>query len=161
MGLSYPGASVSGERPLFDLLMDQHALPEKVFSLYLTQKPDQPGSTLLLGGIDRKFHMDEITFYPVEKPYVFWMLNISSVYLRETALSAASAAHRRVLITLCDEQTRRLGCRAVIDSGTSVISGPSGNASLLACLLARLLAWVVELIGFIRCHQQAGRSFVR
>lgn len=125
VGLSYAGASVSRQRPLFDALMASGRLRKNVFSLYLTQGEGTPGSQLILGGTDPKLHLDEVAFFPVERPHVFWSVNVSRVALVESYAAAASPLHRRVLATLCAPEQHHLGCRAVVDSGTSLISGPT------------------------------------
>ena len=139
VGLSFAGASVSGETPLFDVLMNNSLVAESVFSLYLTQSPHTPGSTLVLGGTDPKFHLDELNFFPVEQPLVFWMLRLSKISLRESATSAASALNRKTLLSLCEmsdnrkrtrEEKHHNYCKAVIDSGTSMISGPTGRSRI-------------------------------
>lgn len=126
MGLSFKGASVSKQEPVFDLLMRKRLVQKNIFSLFLTQSAGKDGSVLLLGGTDHKYYLDDITFFPVESPYVFWMLNVSHIGLRDGQFPASSPGAQKSLVSLCDYDTNSsFGCRAVIDSGTSLISGPS------------------------------------
>lgn len=132
VGLGYRGASVSRQQPLFDALMAGGALKRNVFSLYLTQSPGAAGSVLTLGGTDPRLHLDELAFFPVERPHVFWAVNVSRIALQESLTAAASPIDRRLLVSLCAPEQHHKGCRAVVDSGTSLISGPSAAIRRLA-----------------------------
>jgi len=59
VGMAYQETSVENIPPLFQIMIDQRVVSEPSFSFYLTKENDQEGSTMILGGIDKKFAASE------------------------------------------------------------------------------------------------------
>ncbi|XP_042324772.1 cathepsin E-A-like isoform X1 [Sceloporus undulatus] len=106
LGLGYPSLSVTNARPVFDNIIKQHLVEEPVFSFFLKRGDDiENGGELILGGIDHSLFTGSIHWVPLtEKNY--WQIHINSVKIQ---------GH----ITSCHS-----GCEAIVDSGTSLITGP-------------------------------------
>jgi len=112
MGLSKAGDQ--GITPFYLHLRDQGLLEQDVFSLFYSNTDDKPGQ-LIMGGIDPSLHSGELVWHTnmggtLESPY--W----------EVALQAISIGGSRVWS--CPGSSDGYGassCRAMIDSGTSLI----------------------------------------
>jgi len=76
--MAFPGISVDGAKPFFNALCDAKVVDDCSFSFYLSQKPNEDGSTLVLGGVDPKYadgdfkYYDLVseTYWPVKMPYL-------------------------------------------------------------------------------------------
>ncbi|XP_061495747.1 cathepsin E-like [Rhineura floridana] len=106
MGLGYPSLSVANGLPVFDNMMRQHLVEEPVFSFILNRGDDiENGSELILGGIDHSCYEGSIHWVPVTvKKY--WQIYVNNVKIQGQ-------------IAACEH-----GCEAIVDSGTSLITGP-------------------------------------
>ncbi|XP_072277822.1 cathepsin D-like [Pyxicephalus adspersus] len=106
LGMGYPRISVDGAPTVFDDMMDQKLVESNVFSFYLNRNPDsQPGGELLLGGTDPKFYTGEFNYMNVTRK-AYWQIRMNQVEVGGQ-------------LTLC-----KGGCEAIVDTGTSLITGP-------------------------------------
>ncbi|NXM45644.1 CATE protein, partial [Gymnorhina tibicen] len=109
LGLGYPSLAVGNALPVFDSIMNQHLVEEPVFSFYLKRGDDtENGGELILGGIDHSLYKGSIHWVPVtEKSY--WQIHMNNIKIQGR-------------VAFCSH-----GCEAIVDSGTSLITGPSSQ----------------------------------
>uniref|UniRef100_A0A2K6FMR3 Napsin A aspartic peptidase n=1 Tax=Propithecus coquereli TaxID=379532 RepID=A0A2K6FMR3_PROCO len=107
LGLGFPILAVEGVRPPLDILVEQGLLEKPVFSFYLNRDPDvADGGELVLGGSDPAHYIPPLTFVPVTIP-AYWQIHMERVKVGTG-------------LTLCAQ-----GCAAILDTGTSLITGPT------------------------------------
>ncbi|KAJ8417093.1 hypothetical protein AAFF_G00283200 [Aldrovandia affinis] len=113
LGMAYPRISVDGVAPVFDNIMSQKKVDQNVFSFYLNRNPDtQPGGELLLGGTDPKYYTGEFNYLNISRQ-AYWQIHMDSMGIEDR-------------LTLCKD-----GCEAIVDTGTSLITGPSAEVKAL------------------------------
>uniref|UniRef100_A0A8C4NFT4 Cathepsin D n=1 Tax=Eptatretus burgeri TaxID=7764 RepID=A0A8C4NFT4_EPTBU len=113
LGLGYPTIAVEAVRPIFDSMMSQKLLEQNVFSFYLNRDPTAPvGGELLLGGTNPKHYTGEIRYAAVTRKG-YWQIKMDGGAVGNT-------------MKMC-----KGGCQAIIDSGTSLITGPSAEITAL------------------------------
>ncbi|XP_067110284.1 nothepsin [Osmerus mordax] len=108
LGLGYPSLASELGNPVFDTIMAQKLVEMPVFSFYLSRSKSttEPEGELLLGGIDEALFIGQIQWVPVTvKGY--WQVQIDNIKVQGTTTHCAQ------------------GCQAIIDTGTSLITGPS------------------------------------
>merc|ERR1712130_84056 len=119
MGLSYPTISVNGATPIYNQLMEEGLVDSGVFAFYIHREgahqdhhDDHIGGEIAWGGVNPErfegnypddFHWVDVT----RKAY--WQIAIGTV-----TVDAADP------LTVCEG-----GCEAIVDSGTSLITGPT------------------------------------
>jgi len=94
------------------MLVDQKKIDKNIFSMYFSSGANK-GSTLVLGGTDPSFYTGDFTYVGVSiaaKALPYWLV-------RGTDIKVGGAS-----IKMCNWLT---GCLMVVDSGTSVIAGPT------------------------------------
>lgn len=102
------GLPEMGEGPNCSFLAGIHAskaLPSTAFGLFLT---DAGQSEITFGGPDSRRHVGEIAYFPVAGEDGYWDVQIRGFAVDHEALPGNGH-----------------GCRAVLDSGTSQIAGPT------------------------------------
>uniref|UniRef100_A0A3P8V3L9 Cathepsin D n=1 Tax=Cynoglossus semilaevis TaxID=244447 RepID=A0A3P8V3L9_CYNSE len=113
LGMAYPRISVDGVLPVFDNIMQQKKVESNVFSFYLNRNPDTaPGGELLLGGTDPTYYTGEFNYVNVTRQ-AYWQVSMD-----ELAVGSQ--------LTLC-----KGGCQAIVDTGTSLLTGPSAEVKAL------------------------------
>uniref|UniRef100_A0A671WM20 Cathepsin D n=1 Tax=Sparus aurata TaxID=8175 RepID=A0A671WM20_SPAAU len=113
LGMAYPRISVDGVAPVFDNIMSQKKVEKNVFSFYLNRNPDtEPGGELLLGGTDPKYYSGDFNYVNITRQ-AYWQIHMDGMSVG-TQLS------------LCGS-----GCEAIVDTGTSLITGPSAEVRSL------------------------------
>ncbi|XP_076987105.1 napsin-A [Tamandua tetradactyla] len=106
LGLGFPILAVGGVRPPLDVLVDRGLLDKPVFSFYLNRDPQEAyGGELVLGGSDPMHYIPPLTFVPVTVP-AYWQIHMERVQVATGLMLCAR------------------GCAAILDTGTSVITGP-------------------------------------
>ncbi|XP_066559237.1 pepsin A-like isoform X1 [Amia ocellicauda] len=116
LGLSYPSISASGATPVFDNMMAQDLVSQDVFSFYLSRSNSHTGSVLTFGGFDSSYFNGEIYWVPVASQ-TYWEVTMWSVSINGQVVACAS------------------GCRAIVDTGTSLVVGPSTEITHIHNLL--------------------------
>ncbi|XP_008152718.3 napsin-A [Eptesicus fuscus] len=107
LGLGFPILAVGGVRPPLDALVAQGLLDKPVFSFYLNRDPEAAdGGELVLGGSDPAHYIPPLTYVPVTIP-AYWQVHMERVKVGTG-------------LTLCAQ-----GCPAILDTGTSLITGPT------------------------------------
>uniref|UniRef100_A0A8C0L356 Napsin-A n=1 Tax=Canis lupus dingo TaxID=286419 RepID=A0A8C0L356_CANLU len=113
LGLGFPILAVGGVQPPLDLLVDQGLLDKPVFSFYLNRDPEAvDGGELVLGGSDPAHYIPPLTFLPVTVP-AYWQIHMERVKVGTGLI-------------LCAQ-----GCAAILDTGTSLITGPTEEIQAL------------------------------
>ncbi|CAK6974530.1 nothepsin [Scomber scombrus] len=129
LGMAYPALAEILGNPVFDSMMAQKVVDEPVFSFYLTRKTSGSNleGELLLGGIDEGLFNGPINWLPVTAKG-YWQIKIDSV-----AVQGANA--------FCHN-----GCQAIVDTGTSLIAGPTNDILALQQLIGASLTNIGEFI---------------
>ncbi|XP_073426985.1 cathepsin D-like [Dendrobates tinctorius] len=120
LGMGYPHISVDGVQPLFDNMMRQKLFEKNVFSFYLNRDPTAPvGGELLLGGMDSKYYTGDFHYLNVTR-MAFWQIKTDEVRVGSQLI-------------LC-----KGGCQAIVDTGTSLITGPAAEIRALHVAIGAL-----------------------
>ncbi|NWI57896.1 CATE protein, partial [Calyptomena viridis] len=107
LGLGYPSLAVDGVTPVFDNMMAQNLVELPLFSVYMSTNPESPlGGELLFGGFDTSRFTGTLNWVPVTQQG-YWQIQLDNIQLGGT-------------VAFCVN-----GCQAIVDTGTSLISGPS------------------------------------
>merc|ERR1711998_739625 len=108
LGLGWDRISVDGVKTPFTNLVDQGTLADKVFAFYLGD--NAPGS-LVIGGTDSSHYTGDFTYVPL-KSEDYWRIALDDMKVDGTSMS--------------DTKT------AIVDSGTSLLAGPSADVKAIA-----------------------------
>ncbi|KAJ7344359.1 hypothetical protein JRQ81_000309 [Phrynocephalus forsythii] len=107
LGMAYPKISVKKVTPFFDNVMEQQLLDKNIFSFYLNRNPSSsPGGELLLGGTDPQYYTGDFHWMNVTRK-AYWQIHMDKVNVANG-------------LTVCKD-----GCEAIVDTGTSLITGPT------------------------------------
>ncbi|KAF5886106.1 cathepsin D-like [Clarias magur] len=106
LGMGYPILSVGKVLPVFDSIMAAKLLPQNIFSFYINRDPKaEIGGELMLGGFDQQYFDGDLFYLNVTRK-AYWQIKMDAVEVGST-------------LTLCKD-----GCQAIVDTGTSMITGP-------------------------------------
>lgn len=111
LGMAFPVLSVNGVPTAFENLVDQKLVDTAEFAFYLGNSRSDRGE-LLLGGTDPAHYTGEIT----------WVNLLSATYW-EITLSGMSVGGTQYISG---------GAKAIVDSGTSLLTGPSDSVKAIA-----------------------------
>ncbi|CAO2636828.1 Cathepsin E [Lemmus lemmus] len=107
LGLGYPSLAAGGVTPVFDNMMAQNLVDLPIFSVYLSSDTQgSSGSELTFGGYDPSHFSGSLNWIPVTKQG-YWQIALDGIQVGDTVM-------------FCSE-----GCQAIVDTGTSLVTGPS------------------------------------
>ncbi|XP_072336090.1 pepsin A-like [Scyliorhinus torazame] len=110
LGLGYPSIASSYVTPVFDNMMSENLLQQDLFAFYLSRESGESGSEVVFGGIDPYHYTGEINWVPVTQQG-YWQISVDSITINGQAVACNG------------------GCQAIVDTGTSLLTGPSGDIS--------------------------------
>ncbi|KAI3765230.1 hypothetical protein L2E82_15258 [Cichorium intybus] len=108
LGLGFKDKSIDNVIPVWDNMINQHLVKEHIFSFWLNQKGDEgQGGEIIFGGVNPNHYKGTHTYVPVtQKGY--WQFDMDDVLIGGQSTG------------FCKNK-----CSAIVDSGTSLIAGPS------------------------------------
>ncbi|KFP55227.1 Cathepsin E, partial [Cathartes aura] len=107
LGLAYPSLAVEGVPPVFDNMIAQNLVELPMFSVYMSTNPESSlGGELLFGGFDPSRFTGTLNWVPVTQQ-AYWQIQLDNIQLGGT-------------VAFCTN-----GCQAIVDTGTSLITGPT------------------------------------
>lgn len=110
LGLAFPIISVNKAPTVFENMFTQGVVESNVFSFYLGKESGEKGE-LLLGGIDSDKYTGDINYVPLSSA-TYWEYKLDGLVV--------------------DGVTYGAGDKAIMDSGTSILTGPSDVVTKLA-----------------------------
>lgn len=133
LGMAYPSISVANVTPVFDTAMAAKLLPQNIFSFYISRDPAAAvGGELMLGGTDPQFYTGDLHYVNVARK-AYWQISMDGVSVGNQ-------------LTLCQSS-----CQAIVDTGTSLIVGPSEEIRALQKAIGALPILMGEY--FIDCKK--------
>lgn len=113
LGLALPQLAEAQEFILFDALVMEEQLDRNLFSVYFSQEGE--GSMIQFGGVPEEKLASPITWIAVSNPG-FWQVDFEDLTLDSEPLGYCG----------------RTGCQLAVDTGTSLLAGPSRHISRLS-----------------------------
>lgn len=105
LGLGYPELAIPGIDPIMNTIMSNDLMEKNIITFYFGKN----GGQGTFGYIDDSKYKGKIKYYDVIDKY-YWTIEIKDILLNGTSLGFCSKDHI---------------CKAAVDTGTSLISGPS------------------------------------
>ncbi|CAI0552035.1 unnamed protein product [Linum tenue] len=114
LGLGFQEMSAGDAVPVWYNMVQQRLVKEEVFSFWLNRDPNAlEGGELVFGGSDPKHFKGNHTYVPViQKGY--WQFNMGDFLIGNLSTGVCEG-----------------GCGAIVDSGTSLLAGPTVSTCLL------------------------------
>ncbi|KAG8002726.1 Pepsin A [Nibea albiflora] len=107
LGLAFQSIASDNVVPVFDSMINQQLVQQPLFSVYLSSKSQQ-GSEVLFGGTDSSHYTGQVTWIPLTSA-TYWQIKMDSVTINGQTVACSG------------------GCQAIIDTGTSLIVGPTND----------------------------------
>ncbi|XP_061057795.1 pregnancy-associated glycoprotein 2-like [Eubalaena glacialis] len=115
LGLGYPSLALRGTTPIFDNLKRRGLISQPVFAFYLSTRKEN-GSMVMFGGLDHSYHKGELQWIPVSRPH-YWQITMNRITMNGLNLGCFR------------------GCQAIVDTGTSLLVGPSRMITVIRRLI--------------------------
>ncbi|XP_041819471.1 nothepsin [Chelmon rostratus] len=143
LGMGYPSLAEILGNPVFDNMLAQKTVDEPVFSFYISRtSSSNPEGELLLGGTDQALYTGPINWLPVTAKG-YWQIKMDSVAVQGVS-------------SFCPR-----GCQAIVDTGTSLIAGPTNDILSLQQLIGATPTNIGEfLIDCVRLSSLPHVTFV-
>ncbi|KAF6167209.1 hypothetical protein GIB67_029847 [Kingdonia uniflora] len=108
LGLGFQEISVGEVKPVWYNMVEQGLVSEEIFSFWLNRDPAaEEGGELVFGGVDPKHFKGDHTYVPVTRKG-YWQFEMGNFLIGNYSTG------------ICDG-----GCAAIVDSGTSLLAGPT------------------------------------
>nr|XP_027815455.1 pregnancy-associated glycoprotein 1-like [Ovis aries] len=142
LGLNYPRMSAIGAIPIFDNLKKQGAISEPVFAFYLM-------AVVMFGGVDKDYYQEGLNWVPLDK-IADQHINMDHISMKRKVIAYSG------------------GCHVIMDTGTSVILGPTrlvnniqklitpGHRHYVSCFAINTLPSILFTINGINYPMPAG-----
>ncbi|KAK2851322.1 hypothetical protein Q5P01_007598 [Channa striata] len=109
LGLAFQSIASDNVVPVFNNMISQGLVSQPMFSVYLSGNSAQ-GSEVVFGGVDSNHYTGQITWIPLTSA-TYWQIKMDSVSINGQTVACSG------------------GCQAIIDTGTSLIVGPTSDIS--------------------------------
>ncbi|XP_076945639.1 aspartic proteinase oryzasin-1-like [Bidens hawaiensis] len=107
LGLGFKEISIGSAIPVWDNIVNQDLVKDRVFSFWLNQQSkESEGGEIVFGGLDPKHYKGQHTYIPVTRTG-YWQFDMDDVLIGGEPRGFCKS-----------------GCSAIADSGTSFIAGP-------------------------------------
>eukprot|EP00744_Colponema_vietnamica_P001293 GILI01002156.1.p1 GENE.GILI01002156.1~~GILI01002156.1.p1 ORF type:complete len:430 (+),score=127.67 GILI01002156.1:97-1290(+) len=116
LGLAYPALAAYNFVPAFDNVMNQGLLTRNMFAFHFSTDPEQ--GSVVFGGTDPSKYVGELHRVPVIEKY-YWAIKLDDIKYDGHSLG------------ICEG-----GCKAVVDTGTSLITAPDESVDVLLSKLS-------------------------
>jgi hypothetical protein len=117
LGLAYPSIAADYVQPVFDTMVQQSLVSQPVFSVYLDSTSGDTNSGILLGDIDTTMFNGQPSYVPVASQ-TYWQIGLNGVLVNGQDYGSCSGWFS--------------SCKAIVDTGTSLILGPTDAVNNLA-----------------------------
>jgi cathepsin D len=107
IGLGLSKLAIKGTITVLDNIIEQKLLKSNMVSFYFDRTSGEGKSFMGFGKLDSLFYEGPIDFHPIVSEK-YWQLKLDKILLGNTEISSCKG-----------------GCKAVMDTGSSLISGPS------------------------------------
>lgn len=108
LGLGFQEISVGNAVPVWYNMVQQGLVKEEVFSFWLNRDPDaEEGGEIIFGGVDPKHFKGSHTYIPITKKG-YWQFEMGDFLVGNHSTGVCQG-----------------GCAAIVDSGTSLLAGPT------------------------------------
>ncbi|XP_061057796.1 pregnancy-associated glycoprotein 2-like [Eubalaena glacialis] len=115
LGLGYRSLAIRGTTPVFDNLKKRGLISQPVFAFYLSTRKEN-GSMVMFGGLDHSYHKGELQWIPVSQPH-YWQITMNHITMNGVVFGCLH------------------GCQAILDTGTSLLVGPSRMITTIQMLI--------------------------
>jgi hypothetical protein len=129
LGLGFASISVDHVTPVFDNMFAQGGLEEEVFSFSLGKVDGEPGE-LLFGGIDTDLYTGDLKYVPLSNT-TYWALELDGITVNGDSVTKSR--------------------RVIIDSGTSLLAGPTAEVAALAAKIGASKSWINPMEYTVPC----------
>uniref|UniRef100_A0A8C4WCV5 pepsin A n=1 Tax=Gopherus evgoodei TaxID=1825980 RepID=A0A8C4WCV5_9SAUR len=109
LGLAFPSIASSGATPIFDNMIKEGLVSQDLFSVYLSSD-EQSGSVVMFSVIDSSYYSGSLKWIPLSAE-TYWEITMDSITIDGETIACSG------------------GCQAIIDTGTSLLAGPSTGIS--------------------------------
>ncbi|XP_067913834.1 renin [Heterodontus francisci] len=142
LGMGFRTISIDDIKPVFERILDQHVLNEDVFSVYYNRDSNgTPGGEIILGGTDPSYYTGEFHYLSLVKKG-YWQIEVKGISVSGELL-------------FCGK-----GCAAIVDTGSSYITGPAAAvSSLVSAIGATALAEGEYIVNCDQIHLLPHISF--
>jgi cathepsin D len=117
VGLAFPQMAAYNFNPIFENIKAQGRLKRNIFSFYYDREDGSDSSRLVIGGVDKDVIGSDVKYYDVVDQY-YWTIQADNILINNEDVG------------LCNG-----GCRVIADTGTTLITGPSGDLDQLLGML--------------------------
>nr|AAF81255.1 pregnancy-associated glycoprotein 6 [Sus scrofa] len=115
LGLAYPSIAIKGTTTVIDNLKKQDQISEPVFAFYLSSDKEE-GSVVMFGGLDKKYYKGDLKWVPLTQTS-YWQIALDRITCRGRVIGCPR------------------GCQAIVDTGTSMLHGPSKAVAKIHSLI--------------------------
>jgi hypothetical protein len=140
LGMAFPQLSVNKIPTAFQNLYSQQLVSENLFAFYLGNSMMDRGE-LTLGGMNPKHYTGDITWVPLLAA-TYWEIKMSDVLVGGVSYADSSVSYMK----------------AIIDTGTSIMTGPSAIVKSIAQSLHAVE--IIEGEYFMKCDATDNIEFV-
>ncbi|KAJ6654435.1 hypothetical protein lerEdw1_007028 [Lerista edwardsae] len=133
MGLGYPSISVNNVTPPFDNMMKEKLLKKNVFSFHLCNTKsdvEANGGEVLFGGINHDAYEGKLHYIPVSRQ-AYWQIKVDKVSVDKPANKTGKCWPWNLFDKDEPSDICKGGCQGILDTGTSLITGPRDDIRAL------------------------------